>query len=148
MPKNIDDDEILRLMTRLGLDSENEFTFRATRHYFRHSVPPCCIAFNVHLWNNLCNYLPHDPKRIDRLIEKGRDRGMLCLARDEYHLWVAQILSDCPEEPYPTWANGYTPCPRCVLDKTVVQVPRQCPCCADKAFDDDPEAALPPPETS
>jgi hypothetical protein len=136
----VDDDEVLQLMTKLGLDSENEFTFRATRHYFRHRVPPCCIAFNVHLWDILCNYLPHDPRIIDRLLAKRRDTGMLCIARDDYFVWVESQLGKTGGGQPPQWTNGYTPCPRCTLEKAFVQIPNTCRCCADKAHDDDPKA--------
>ncbi len=96
MQKPVNDDEVLQLMTALGLDSENEVTFRVTRHYFRNSVPLCCIAFNVHLWDQLCNYLPHDADEIEKLLETGDDTAMLCLGRDDYLAWVAQRLVNAP----------------------------------------------------
>lgn len=136
MFQQVNDDEVLRLMTSLGLDSENECTFRAVRHYFRHNVPPCCIAFNIYIWSNLCDYLPNDPRRLDRLIERGRSTGMLCIARDEYRHWLAETLGSSLGGRFPNWDNGYAPCPRCVLEKTFVLVPNECPCCADKAHDE------------
>jgi hypothetical protein len=129
----VSDNEVLQVMTTLGLDAECIVIFRTVRHFMKHGVPPCCIAFYYYLSQPIaqCNmsydraesYL-YDQAEIPRGLKA--DLARIRLYYGDYGAWaLASIKSE-------DWDKVVWPCPSCVLSKNFKYLPPGCPCCADK----------------
>jgi len=135
MPKRkVSDDEVLQVMSDLGLDAEDLIVFRTTRHLLTHGVPPCCITFMEHY----VQAVPRFPSEmLDGMLD---DEGLLgdvantVLAHLKYFAWASERAKKAGFKKL-----YYTPCPACALAGKFVKLPKGCACCHDQQEHPGPE---------
>jgi len=116
-PTNLTDDDVLRAMTKMGLDASNILTFRSARHFLEHELPPCCIIFNVLIALPLAE--------IERAVEEERiphieDEPPVQDFLEGLENWGKQVINNAKTKGI---TLHYVPCPACAISWNFHQRP-------------------------